>query len=177
MAVAIVPSSQVGWQHFSGGTPGDHIFVPATRRLDLPTRRDYALWELDLAGRAKDPWQQMRNMVFVIDDEACTFSTSSAGGKTFIGDLATEYGYALNRGIVGKLPKIELTVGSYQHKNRSFGRIKFPTFKLLGWVDEAPYLALLGGDGDSNIPVNGDDTGLPEQRDDADRADYEEIPF
>jgi hypothetical protein len=179
IAIAVVPSSQVGWKKFIGGVPNDHIFVPATR-LQLPTRRalgdnDFSLWEVREDGRAKDPWQSTRTMAMVIDDEVCTFSTTSAGGKGFIADLVEQYGLAIERGVTGKLPKIELTVGSYLHKNRSYGRIKIPTFKLLDWVSDAKYLALIGGASDNTAADDTGDHGLPEAREDADRADYNDI--
>jgi hypothetical protein len=46
------------------------------------------------------------------------------------------------------LPKIALESSSYQHKNRAFGKIKVPVFKVTGWESGARYLALLNGDVD-----------------------------
>jgi hypothetical protein len=42
-------------------------------------------------------------------------------------------------------PVIELGVGSYQHRDKSLGRIKFPIFKPVGWTAKAPLLKLLEG--------------------------------
>ncbi len=31
-------------------------------------------------------------------------------------------------------PIVELGVGSYAHSNKAYGRIKFPTFEIVGWA-------------------------------------------
>jgi hypothetical protein len=51
------------------------------------------------------------------------------------------------------VPIIELGVGSYQHRNRSFGEIRFPIFKVAGWIsiDKLPPI--------DGAPTAGDDDG------------------
>ena len=36
-------------------------------------------------------------------------------------------------------PIIEIGVGSYKHPNPEFGRIKFPTFEIVGWAPKAAF--------------------------------------
>jgi hypothetical protein len=81
----------------------------------------------------------------MIDDEGklYTFATSSRGGLGAIAQLARRYAQHRKRH-PDVFPKITLRVGSYQHSNREFGRIKFPDFGPAGYVPKVGFYAALG---------------------------------
>ena len=80
--------------------------------------------------------------------EVFTFTTASKGGITAIGELAKLYGKSM-REQPDALPVVELGVGSYAHANKAYGRIKFPRFEVVNWVDCKPYLALLASEAEA----------------------------
>jgi hypothetical protein len=152
MATAIVPSCKVGWQNFENG---NSIFVPAVHQLKLPSRRalgdnDPATWTLDDAGHEKDPWQFTRTVSLALSGAGslilCTFTTQSTGGKRAIIKLCKEYGKGISGKEAGKLPVIELGKDSYQHENKTYGRIIIPLLEIVGWENEEKALAILRGD-------------------------------
>ena len=104
------------------------------RRSDLGDH-DKDRWEVDNEGQPRDPWQ-FTNYLILHDAESgevYTFATASKGGLGAIGELCKAYGKAM-RQKPDQYPVIELDVGSYQHRDRSLGRIKFPIFKIVGWI-------------------------------------------
>jgi hypothetical protein len=68
----------------------------------------------------------------VSDGAIFTFVASSKGGLGGIGELCKEYGKTM-RQRPDQYPVIELDIGSYQHRDRSLGRIKFPIFRIVDW--------------------------------------------
>jgi hypothetical protein len=106
---------------------------------------DKALWEQDDRGEPRDPWQFTNHlpMYRLADHELFTFAVSgSKGGIAAIGKLSAEYGKEM-RHRPNQRPVVEIGVDSYQHRNRSFGRIKIPVLTpIVGWVDidEGPQL-------------------------------------
>jgi hypothetical protein len=104
------------------------------RRNDLGDL-DRASWERSDEGEPRDPWQFSNYLIMrrVKDGEIFTFTTSSKGGLGCIGELSKAYGKAM-RQQPDKYPVIELDVGSYQHRDRSLGRIKYPVFKIVDWT-------------------------------------------
>jgi hypothetical protein len=70
--------------------------------------------------------------------EAYTFVTGSKGGIGAIGALCKEYGQHIKMK-PNEIPIIRLDVKSYQHSNRSYGRIKVPYLEVIGWVDKGKY--------------------------------------
>jgi hypothetical protein len=148
-AVADATTAAEGWQSFRDGQPtGDQLFASAKHRLQLPVRsalgdNDSSQWELDLNGRPKDPWSYTRLMTFFVLGEPCAFVSQSAGGKSFLADIAGWHGNALRRGEIGKLPKFTLGASSYLHKKAGIGRVYVPAATFTGMVPAAPYLAML----------------------------------
>jgi hypothetical protein len=65
--------------------------------------------------------------------ELFTFPTSSMGGRKALDKLCRAYGREQARHR-DEWPVIELQVDSYASK--SFGRIKFPVFKIVDWVSK-----------------------------------------
>jgi hypothetical protein len=98
---------------------------------------DKEMWERDSEGKPRDPWQPTNYLVMRDLDtgETFTFTTSTNGGFGAIGELAKAYGKHI-RQHPDDYPVVELDVGSYQHRDRSRGRIKFPIFKIVDWVNK-----------------------------------------
>jgi hypothetical protein len=72
-----------------------------------------------------------------------TFSASSKGSIGAVGVLSKIYGQQM-RQRPGQYPVVSLGVNSYQHSNRSLGRIKFPVFAPTGlWVPKKAFTDLL----------------------------------
>ena len=65
-----------------------------------------------------------------------TFTTNSKGGIGAIGRLCKAYGVAM-REHADQYPVIELGVGTYKHTE--FGKIPFPTFEIVDWVDASVF--------------------------------------
>src|SRR5262249_45519333 len=112
-------------------------FMPA-KRHDLGDT-DKALWETDAEGRPRDPWQLSNHLVMFAKRyfEVFTFVTTSRAGRDAISELCKIYGQQ-TRQRPGQFPVIGLEVNSYLHRQKSFGRIKIPVFKFIGWTDRGP---------------------------------------
>lgn len=146
----------VGWLLWEDNKPAEQLmglisdgFRPA-RRADLG-HTDKELWELDDQGVPQDPWQ-LSNYLILKDENGTlyTFVTSSTGGRQAIGELCKVYGKEM-RQHPGMCPIIELDAGKYKHSNPRYGWIKFPKFKVTGWVPQAIF--------DEDPPRDGDPTG------------------
>jgi hypothetical protein len=138
--VAQMESLTVGWVRWENNAPTEQrmgsvadAYQPE-RRGDLGDM-DKATWETDDDGKPRDPWQFSNYLILrrVDHDEIFTFVTSSKGGLSAIGELCKGYGKTM-RQKPDQSPVIELGVDSYQHRDRSLGRIKFPTFVVVDWV-------------------------------------------
>jgi hypothetical protein len=148
MAV-VMDSLTVGWQKWLDSKPVEarmglvaEGYIPETRREIGDQDENY--WERDDNGNSKDPWQ-LTNQVVMIDEDAhqlYTFVTSTKGGISAIGQLSKEYGREM-RMRPSELPVVELGVDSYVHPNRSLGRIKVPTFYIIGWTARQPLLDIV----------------------------------
>src|SRR5260370_5158729 len=139
-AVAVMNGLTVGWTRWRDGKPAEERtgllaegFRPA-RREDLGDL-DRSVWPTDDKGEPRDPWQFGYRLPLVdrATGETLIFSTSSRGGIGAIGQLSTVYGKHLGQA-PDELPVVALEVGSYQHTNKAFGRIKFPVLRVVGWT-------------------------------------------
>jgi hypothetical protein len=96
-------------------------------------------WERDSEKEheLRDPWQFTNHLPMdrLDDGKAFTFVTSSKGGLGCIGELCKEYGKHV-RQHPDEDPVIEIEVGSYLHRDRSRGRVKYPIFRVVGWVKD-----------------------------------------
>jgi hypothetical protein len=137
--VANMDSLETGWVCWQDGRPAEYRmglvvehFTPAWRK-DLGDL-DKNLWVRDEKGEPRDPWQRTENIQFAdpSDGKIYTFSTSSVGGRNALRDLCTDYANK-RRQHPNEHPVIELGVDSYQHSNKQLGRIKTPTFVIVGW--------------------------------------------
>lgn len=96
---------------------------------------DEAHWPRDQQGQARDPWV-FTYYVPLQDPESgewFTFTTSSAGGKSAIAKVLRTYGQQLDLHRNDN-PIVEIGTGSYDHKDRSIGKVKFPIFEINDWA-------------------------------------------
>jgi hypothetical protein len=97
------------------------------------------VWDKDAEGRPKDPWQETIYLVMRAEgdpSQVYTFTSTSVGGRNAVRKLKKEFRDAYPDHKPEARPIIELGVDKYKHKNVSFGWIKFPTLKLVGWTDD-----------------------------------------
>jgi len=144
--VAVMDELLIGWIRWSENRPTDHIMGKIAQSYQPPRRNelgdmDKDQWETDATGQLRDPWQFSNYLLLKSLDEhgegeegLYTFTTSSRGGLNAIGLLCKKYG-GLSRQHPNEWPVIAIGVGSYNHSD--FGRIKFPTFEIVGWVPRA----------------------------------------
>jgi hypothetical protein len=139
-AVVVMGSTAVGWQRWQGGRPTDSRlgliadgFRPASRR-ELGDD-DTSAWETDMNGDRRDPWQFVNSVVLMTPDAGriFTFTTSSRGGIDAVAKLCAAYDAAIRRER-GVYPLVALETGSYVHRDRALGRIKFPVFRVIEFV-------------------------------------------
>jgi hypothetical protein len=150
--VAIMDQLMVGWVKWRDNTPVEPPIMGLLAQGYTPPRRselddnDKAQWEPDDEGKPRDPWQFTNYLILADPDtkELYTFTASSRGGLGAVGELCKRYGRHM-REKPDEYPVIELGVGSYQHRNKAYGRIKFPVFKDAGWADKAPFVEALEG--------------------------------
>jgi hypothetical protein len=137
-----------GYVKWVSGKPVDHNMV-RVEDGKLPPRRsdlgdlDRSTWETDDHGEPRDP-QQFTNYLPMKDEngELYTFATSSNGGVATVANLVRRYGHH-RKHHPDDYPIISLSVGSYPHKKKEYGRIKFPDFILVGYEPKTHFRAAL----------------------------------
>jgi hypothetical protein len=150
--VANMDELMVGWIKWSDSKPEEQIMGRVSEGYQAPKRSslgddDKSRWEVDEQGRERDPWQFSNYLILKTpgendEDNLFTFTTSSRGGLNAIGELCKAYGKAM-RQRPDEFPIIALKVGSYQHSNKAYGRIKFPIFEVVGWAGKAEFAEAL----------------------------------
>jgi hypothetical protein len=142
--VANMDELLAGWVRWKDNKPTDHVMGRIADGYQPPKRNelgddDSDQWEVNEDGEARDPWQ-MTNYLLLLDNEdnPYTFTTSSRGGLNAIGELCKHYGKQM-RQHADEFPIIEIGVGSYQHANKAYGRIKFPTLDIVDWCAKAVF--------------------------------------
>jgi hypothetical protein len=149
--VAIVPSMLNGWICWEDGKPVGHEMGLVVSGFRLPKREDLGdnektEWEKDEGGHPKDPWQRNALMVMIDQEENIyTFSTGSKGGLSALGELVAAYCKHARMNPT-QVPLIELGTSSYKHTD--FGKVHTPVFKVVGWEEQAKFMALLNGGGE-----------------------------
>jgi hypothetical protein len=142
----------IGVVKWFGGKPIEHIMVRVAEGRALPKRaelddQDETQWEVDSFGAPRDPWQYTNYLPLMNDaGDLFTFATSSRGGLGAVGDLCRLYSRHRKKH-PDVYPVIALEVGSYQHANKEFGRIKFPKFTLMSWVPKTGFNEALAAAG------------------------------
>jgi hypothetical protein len=144
--VAGMHTLQTGWQKWREQRPVDQRMGLLIDGYVAPPRHelgddDESLWETNDDGDPKDPWQKT-NVIQLVDptnkEKVYTFSTSSKGGLDAITRLCNQYGSELAKRADrnGHCPLVRLDTGSYNHPNKAYGKIKYPQFAIVGWVDK-----------------------------------------
>ena len=144
--VANMDELSAGWIRWEANKPSDTVMGKIAEGYQAPRRNelgddDKAQWEVDNQGQQRDPWQFSNYLLLKgtgDDDELYTFTTSSKGGLNAIGDLCKVYGAAMAQH-PAEYPVIAIGVNAYDHPNRSFGRIKVPTFKVVSWAKKSVF--------------------------------------
>lgn len=146
--IANMDGLMVGWIRWADSKPTDQIMGKVADGYQPPRRNelgdnDKTQWEIDEQGRERDPWQFSNYLILKKpgkngDDALFTFTTSSRGGLNAIGELCKTYGKEM-RQRPSEFPIVALEVGSYQHTNKAYGRIKFPILKVVGWAAKSEF--------------------------------------
>jgi hypothetical protein len=150
----------IGWIRWEDQRPVEQLmgriidgFVPPmrdqlgygyTEGMTNPDDADTTDWEVNAQGQTRDPWQYTNYLVMKDPNEKdqmegiYTFAVSSLGGKNCIADLCKAYGRSMAMH-EKEYPMVSLKVGSYQHENKEFGRIKFPVLPIVGWISKGVF--------------------------------------
>lgn len=141
--IAVMDTLVVGWQRWENQRPVAYRMGLLIEEFIPPPREelgdnDPAMWECDDAGEPRDPWQ-LANYLQLVDpknpEAVFTFTASSKGGLGAVAKLCREYARARDKEHREEQhPVVMLGTGSYAHRDRSFGRIKFPQFNIVSWV-------------------------------------------
>jgi hypothetical protein len=139
--IAEMASLATGWTKWVDGKPVEQAFGRVLDGFKPPRRQelgdtDEALWPTDDNNNPKDPWRFQNRLVLHSKDgeEVYTFTTGSRGGINAIAELSGKYGRHVRKN-PGALPLIALDSGSYQHGNKAFGEIRYPIFRIVGWIN------------------------------------------
>jgi hypothetical protein len=156
--VANMDELMAGWIRWSENKPTDQVMGKISEGYQAPRRSDLGDnvkedWEVDEQnGKPRDPWQFSNYLLLrgQEDAELYTFTTSSRGGLNAIGDLCKVYGKVMSQH-PKEWPVLSIGQGAYDHPNRSYGKIKFPTFAIVGWAPKAVFDDVASG-GEAEIP-------------------------
>jgi len=147
--VANMDEMLVGWIRWEDSMPKEHAMGRVSSGYQPSKRKDLgdideADWELDESGKPRDPWQFTNYLVMVEAEtgQLYTFTTSSKGGLGAVGELCKAFGRYM-RQHPDVFPVVEIGVSSYQHRDRTRGRIKVPTFKIIRFEPKAKYVEAL----------------------------------
>jgi hypothetical protein len=129
-----------GWVKFAEGKVAEQkIGLVADMSFVLPERSDLgdtdeSQWETDNDGDPKDPWVFQHYLPMIDSDTNApfTFVTNSRGGEAAIGTLLDMWLNNINRG----RPLVQLATSTYKHRNKAYGRIDVPEFKVSGWTGD-----------------------------------------
>jgi hypothetical protein len=145
---ALMPGLVHGWIRWENHRPVEHVmglliegFTPPSR--DALGHLDKTTWELDDERNPRDPWRPGLYLPMITENCETVFtftSTSEGARRNAIAPLCREYGHRI-RQHSDEIPIVQLEQGSYQHPDRSRGRIKYPRFPVARWVKVDPYLA------------------------------------
>jgi hypothetical protein len=157
--VAALDALEHGWVRWAEGKPVERQMVLVhgggkPKKRDELGYDDPITWEVDSAGDPRDPWQ-FTNYLPMMNEKMkiFTFSTTSDGGASAIGALTRAYAKCLRKGTHAQdFPVVELQSSSYEHKNKEYGRIKFPEFQRVGWIAKKDFYAIV--DGEQTTPAD-----------------------
>lgn len=133
----------VGWIRWEDKKPTEQLmgrvadnFKPA-RRSELGDT-DKEAWPLNDDDEPQDPWQQSNYLLLrgVDDEQLYTFTAGATGSRGAITELCGAYGREM-RSKPDQYPVVEIGTGKYKHA--TYGWIKFPTFKVVGWSPKSAF--------------------------------------
>jgi hypothetical protein len=165
--VAHVIEIYVGWIRWEDNRPVEQLMRKLGEGVKTPFRSELShtdrnLWPIDDRGVPRDPWQ-FSNYLILMDGEGqlYTFATASKGGMGAIGALAKAYGLRM-RLHGDEVPVVKLGWDSYDHPNKAYGEIRFPTLEIVRWVDRSAIDEVLlvsssGGNGDDEPDDDNDE--------------------
>jgi hypothetical protein len=137
--IANMEKLKTGYVRWDNGKPVDHRMGLVAEGFVPPWRRDLGdndknMWAVNDAGIPQDPWQKTEHLVLADPQTGAIYTLviSSGGGRDATRDLCTDYAHG-RRQHPDSHPVIELGVDSYQHPNKQVGRVKVPTFRIVGW--------------------------------------------
>jgi len=143
--IANMDELMIGWQKWEDGKPSDTQLGRVADGFRPPSRSslgdtDESVWERDDRGAPRDPWQLTNYLILkeAEGDQVFTFTTSSKGGVSAIGELAGAYGKAM-RQRPDEYPIVALNVRSYKHSNKAYGKIFTPKFDVVGWTPKSSF--------------------------------------
>ena len=137
---------EIGWLRWEDNRPAESYtglvkdrFVPP-RRPELGYTEE-SEWDVDSYGRPRDPWQFTNAVRFKDSDKPgetenlYTFTTSSRGGIGAFAKVSAAFGQQM-RQRPDENPIVEIGTDSYNHSVKEYGRIKVPTFEIVGWEEK-----------------------------------------
>lgn len=140
----------VGWQRWEDNKPTDQVMGRAIEGYKPVLRStlgdlDREQWEVDAVGKERDPWVKTNYLLLkgVHDGELYTFTTSSGGGLDAIAELCKQYVPHWQQR-PNDWPVVEIGGTSYLHSNKSIGRVKTPTLKIVGFEPKTAFAPDLG---------------------------------
>jgi hypothetical protein len=158
--IANMDDLTAGWIRWEDNKPTDQIMGKVSEGYQPPRRSDLGDnvkedWPVDNDGKPRDPWQLSNYLPLkgLEDGELYTFPASSKGSLTAIGELCKAYGKTMAQR-PHEFPIVSIGQDSYQHPNRSLGRIKFPVFTVTGWAPKTVFDDIVAGGGDDEIPFD-----------------------
>jgi hypothetical protein len=167
--VAIMPTLAAGWVKWENGLPTEQAMGLVADGFTPPKRKDLgdtneSAWIEDESGQRRDPCQ-LSNYLIMADPNShalFTFTTSSKGGLSSLGQLCKTYGMKM-RQRADQIPIVRLGFGSYKPRDPARSRVKFPMFEVVGWTEKQPYLDLLEQTGrsetDHSLPAEPPELG------------------
>ena len=139
-----------GWQRWEDNKPTDKVMGKVMERFKARCRNELATWTVS-SGKSTAPARNAIRgsetnyllMKGANDGELYTFTTSSKGGLDAVARLCKDYVPFMAQK-PNEWPVIEIGHDSYAHPNKDFGRIKVPTFKIVGFAPKASFAPDLG---------------------------------
>jgi hypothetical protein len=136
VVVPVMDELTVGWIKWEDSKPVEHMMGRVADGYRPPRRSelgdtDQSRWPADGNGKPHDPWQISNYLPMKLQgtSKLYTFTASSRGSLNAVADLCRTYA---RRKKPDTYPAVVLKVGAYQHAQ--YGRIKFPSFIVEGWV-------------------------------------------
>jgi hypothetical protein len=177
-------TTTVGWQKWVDNRPAQTVMGLLAEGFEPPPRsslgdNDPNMWETYDDGRPRDPWQFTNTVILSDprDHELYTYSTTSRGGLTAVGELSKAFSDHL-RIAPDEMPLVALEVGSYQHPNKSYGEIRFPRFVVAGWVPSSQLPSTSGDMGAAQaLPAPEEPESPPAPKPANNRKAKSRIPF